>query len=111
VTWNTLAKLDWMRTERIWPKGLRYLWTDAFGVVLYVSLYRETGGERWPPFYSEGEPKAGKMTDAANLGTVEHDGKTMVTYYCWPLIILSTTRFRATPRATTSRSSAPNGTW
>lgn len=34
-----LTKLDWMRQERIWPNGLRYLWTDAFGVVLLVSLY------------------------------------------------------------------------
>ncbi len=34
-----LAKLDWMRARRIWPNGLRYLWTDAFGVVLLVSLY------------------------------------------------------------------------
>jgi hypothetical protein len=42
-----LEKLDWMRTERIWPNGLRYLWTDAFGVVLYVSLYRELGESRW----------------------------------------------------------------
>lgn len=42
-----LNKLEWMRQERIWPNGLRYLWTDAFGVVLYVSLFRETGGERW----------------------------------------------------------------
>ncbi|NNH65301.1 hypothetical protein HLI17_18740 [Rhizobium laguerreae] len=42
-----LAKLDWMRSERIWPNGLRYLWTDAFGVVLYLSLYRQTGEERW----------------------------------------------------------------
>src|SRR5215213_7495124 len=42
-----LAKLDWMRAERIWPNGLRYLWTDAFGVVLYVSLYRELGEGRW----------------------------------------------------------------
>lgn len=40
-------KLDWMRKERIWPNGLRYLWTDAFGLVLYVSLFRETGDERW----------------------------------------------------------------
>jgi hypothetical protein len=40
-------KLDWMRAERIWPNGLRYLWTDAFGVVLYVSLYRELGEEQW----------------------------------------------------------------
>jgi hypothetical protein len=42
-----LAKLDWMRAERVWPNGLRYLWTDAFGVVLLVSLYRELGEERW----------------------------------------------------------------
>jgi hypothetical protein len=42
-----LEKLDWMRTEQIWPNGLRYLWTDAFGVVLYVSLYRELGESRW----------------------------------------------------------------
>jgi hypothetical protein len=42
-----LAKLDWMRAERIWPSGLRYLWTDAFGVVLFVSLYRELGEQRW----------------------------------------------------------------
>ena len=34
-----LKKLDWMREERIWPNGLRYLWTDAFGLVLLVSLY------------------------------------------------------------------------
>jgi hypothetical protein len=34
-----LDKLRWMRAERIWPNGLRYLWTDAFGVVLLVSLY------------------------------------------------------------------------
>ncbi len=26
-----LAKLAFMRSERIWPNGLRYLWTDAFG--------------------------------------------------------------------------------
>lgn len=40
-------KLRWMREERIWPNGLRYLWTDAFGVVLYLSLYRETGDDRY----------------------------------------------------------------
>jgi hypothetical protein len=42
-----LRKLDWMREERIWPNGLRYLWTDAFGVVLFVSLYRHSGERRW----------------------------------------------------------------
>lgn len=41
-----LDKLAWMRERRIWPDGLRYLWTDAFGVVLLVSLYRELGSER-----------------------------------------------------------------
>jgi hypothetical protein len=42
-----LEKLDWMQAERIWPNGLRYLWTDAFGIVLYISLYRELGEQRW----------------------------------------------------------------
>ena len=34
-----LAKLRWMEGERIWPNGLRYLWTDAFGVILLASLH------------------------------------------------------------------------
>jgi hypothetical protein len=42
-----LEKLDWMRANRIWPNGLRYLWTDAFGLVLLVSLYAELGEERF----------------------------------------------------------------
>lgn len=42
-----LNKLEWMRAERIWPNGLRYLWTDAFGVVNYVSLFRATGDDAW----------------------------------------------------------------
>ena len=36
-----LEKLNWMRAERIWPNGQRYTWTDAFGIVLLVSLYEE----------------------------------------------------------------------
>lgn len=36
-------KLQWMEAQQIWPNGLRYLWTDAFGLVLYLSLYAETG--------------------------------------------------------------------
>jgi len=36
-----LKKLTWMREQRIWPNGLRYLWTDAFGVILLASLYGE----------------------------------------------------------------------
>jgi hypothetical protein len=36
-----------MRERRIWPNGRRYLWTDAFGVVLLVSLYRRLGENRY----------------------------------------------------------------
>jgi hypothetical protein len=36
-----------MCERRIWPNGPRYLWTDAFGVVLLVSLYRALGEERY----------------------------------------------------------------
>lgn len=42
-----LAKLAWMRTENIWPNGRRYLWTDAFGVVLLASLYRDSGERQY----------------------------------------------------------------
>ena len=35
------TKLRWMREHRVWPNGLRYLWTDAFGLVLLISLYRD----------------------------------------------------------------------
>ncbi len=47
-----LGKLDWMRSESIWPNGRRYLWTDAFGVVLLASLYAETGQRH---FYDQAE--------------------------------------------------------
>ncbi len=40
-------KLQWMEDNGIWPNGMRYLWTDAFGVVLYVSLYEHTGDISW----------------------------------------------------------------
>ena len=42
-----LAKLAVMRAKRIWPNGLRYLWTDAFGLVLLVSLYEELKEQRF----------------------------------------------------------------
>ena len=42
-----LEKLDWMRANGIWPNGLRYLWTDAFGLVLLVSLYAELKEEHF----------------------------------------------------------------
>lgn len=40
-------RLAWMRAECIWPNGLRYLWTDAFGVVLLVSLHAESGRRQY----------------------------------------------------------------
>ena len=46
IEW-VVDKLAWMRDREIWPNGPRYLWTDAFGVVLLLSLYRETGEPRW----------------------------------------------------------------
>ena len=42
-----LARLRWMQAERIWPNGPRYLWTDAFGVVLLTSLHAELGETRF----------------------------------------------------------------
>jgi hypothetical protein len=42
-TTYVLDKLKWMRARGIWPNGLRYLWTDAFGVVLLASLSAELG--------------------------------------------------------------------
>jgi hypothetical protein len=36
-----------MRGRRIWPNGLRYLWTDAFGVVVLVSLANRLRDARW----------------------------------------------------------------
>ena len=44
---RVLDKLAWMRERSIWPNGLRYLWTDAFGVILLVSLHKALGGDRW----------------------------------------------------------------
>ncbi len=44
---ETLRRLEWMRRERIWPNGPRYLWTDAFGVVLLVSLASEMLDDRY----------------------------------------------------------------
>jgi hypothetical protein len=49
---KVLKKLDWMREQSIWPNGMRYLWTDAFGVVLLVSLYRHLS---WNKFLDEAE--------------------------------------------------------
>jgi hypothetical protein len=40
---KVLALLDRLHKRRVWPNGARYLWTDAFGVVLLVSLFRRLG--------------------------------------------------------------------
>ena len=37
-------KLDWMRHRRIWPNGLSYLWTDAFGLVGDLKCKRGSDG-------------------------------------------------------------------
>lgn len=42
-----LSKLAWLRSEGIWPNGRRYLWTDAFGVVLLVSLHAQLHEQRY----------------------------------------------------------------
>jgi hypothetical protein len=42
---KVLTKLRWMREQQIWPNGLRYLWTDAFGVTLLVSLRNKLGDD------------------------------------------------------------------
>jgi predicted lipoprotein with Yx(FWY)xxD motif len=76
----------------------KYL-TDADGRALYLFTADTQGaggataevsctGEcltNWPPFYSDGDPQAGDGADSAKIGTVEHDGKQMVTYNGWPL--------------------------
>jgi hypothetical protein len=44
---EVLRRLDRMRSAGIWPNGLRYLWTDAFGVVLLVSLGDELDDDHY----------------------------------------------------------------
>ena len=51
-THHVLSKLNWMRAQQIWPNGRRYLWTDAFGVVLLVSLYADL---RQPEYLEQAE--------------------------------------------------------
>ncbi|HEX6838331.1 MAG TPA: hypothetical protein VF334_17260 [Polyangia bacterium] len=42
-----LSRLRSMRERQLWPNGQRYLWTDAFGVVLLTSLHAELGEARF----------------------------------------------------------------
>lgn len=55
---HVLAWLDAMRREQIWPNGLRYLWTDAFGVVLLVSLADNLADDR---FIEQAESVVGEV--------------------------------------------------
>ena len=41
--------------------------------------------EAWPPFYTEGEPRAGSGVKQDLLGTTDHEGKDLVTYDGHPL--------------------------
>ena len=36
-----VARLEKARSEKIWPNGKRHLWSDALGLVLLISLYKE----------------------------------------------------------------------
>jgi hypothetical protein len=47
VVAKVLQKMDWMRANKIWPNGLRYLWTDAYGVCNLLSLYHELGDDKY----------------------------------------------------------------
>ena len=44
---SVLRRLAWMEDEGIWPGGLRYLWTDGFGVALLCSLADATGQDHF----------------------------------------------------------------
>ena len=41
--------------------------------------------EAWPPFYTKGEPRAGKGVEQDLLGTTNHEGRDLVTYDGHPL--------------------------
>ena len=60
-----------MREREIWPNGLRYLWTDAFGVVLLLSLYRERGEQQW---LDEAEWVVAEV-DSGAVARVRQDGQ------------------------------------
>ena len=73
--------------------------TDADGRALYLFTADTQGSgdtqdqiscsgeclDAWPLFTTTGEPQAGDMVDASLLGTLEHEGETVVTYNGWPL--------------------------
>ena len=38
---TVLSRLETMRAAHVWPNGKRHLWSDALGLVLLISLYKE----------------------------------------------------------------------
>jgi len=44
---KVIEKLEWMKEKKIWPNGERYLWTDSFGVVNLLSLYKHLGDKKY----------------------------------------------------------------
>lgn len=44
---QVITKLQWMKEKKIWPNGLRYLWTDAHGVCALLTLYHELKDEAY----------------------------------------------------------------
>jgi len=42
-----VERLDWLEVQGIWPNGVRYLWTDGFGVILLCSLAAELNDESY----------------------------------------------------------------
>ncbi|MGH2991928.1 MAG: COG4315 family predicted lipoprotein [Solirubrobacterales bacterium] len=67
--------------------------TDSDGRTLYLFDKETTErsecfgacAEAWPPFYTEGEPRAGSGVKDELLGTTDHEGKELVTYNGQPL--------------------------
>ena len=85
----------------IWPNGLRYPWTDAFGVVLLVSLYRHWASRASSTRRSGWSPKstgcsAGRAASASgkrrtatvNISTILRCGSTRSP--CWRTMSIST---------------------
>jgi predicted lipoprotein with Yx(FWY)xxD motif len=50
-----------------------------------ISCTSEECLNAWPLVTSSGEPQAGGIADASLIGTINYEGKTVVTYNRWPL--------------------------
>ncbi len=75
----------------------RFLTVDDLPVYLFAPEEEATGGaapavtcieeclDAWPLVLSDGDPMAGEGVMPGMLGTIEHEGQTVVTYDGWPL--------------------------